>query len=783
MTSWGILPVRRKISMNGSLKTIAAVAVVLLLAQLGVGLAAAKSEAAGVNTWYLAEGFTGPGFQEYLCVGNPGGSAASVNVAFLFNGVASSRLTCTVPARSRYTVDVNAVVGEGREVSAIVTSASSGLAVERSQYFVYQGAYIGSHVVSAARSLARAWYFAEGYTGPGFDEYVSVLNPGALPASLTFRFQTPGGELVRKGTAAAGSRATFKVNDLLGPGIESSLALESDQPVIAERPTYFSYQGVGSMKCSGGHCVMGATAPGTVSYFAEGTTRAGFQEWLTLQNTNARAISVTAAYQFGPGQGQPLIRSYTVAAKSRHTLYVPTEAGAEKDVSVRLTSRDRFLAERPMYFDFSHAGSYFADGNCAAGAQAAGSQYVMAEGYTGPYFEEWLSVQNPSSTPSTVAIEYFTQEKGALPTRTLKVPGNTRSTVLVNSDAGPNLSLSTRVTVKSGPGVVVERPIFVDPRGNPALTVNHDGPPPVDPVTPPAPAPAPDPAPTPTPDPTPTPVPPPDPPPPPPAPANIVMHGMCFSPYLTSWNMSIAQLSSLLDKIAPYSQWIRTFGSEGDWDTMLNLAKSKGFHVAAGADIWSDQASNQAEVNQLIAQVQGGKVDRAVVGDEMLENNALTQDQMIGYLRQVRATGVPTSTSQSAYYWLQTPRVIAECDFITMNIYPFWDQVSINNAISDVDTQYKKLQAIAGGKQIIIETGWPTAGQTSGQAVPSSANAARYLKDFMAWAKTKGVDYYYFEAFDESWKVEGGCGPHWGLWGTDATLKPEYSAVLNPPAQ
>jgi exo-beta-1,3-glucanase (GH17 family) len=294
----------------------------------------------------------------------------------------------------------------------------------------------------------------------------------------------------------------------------------------------------------------------------------------------------------------------------------------------------------------------------------------------------------------------------------------------------------------------------------------------------PTPTPTPDPTPTPTPTPTPDPTPPPTPPPAPPAP--IVMHGMCFSPYLTSWSVTSSQMSGLLDKIKPYSEWIRTFGSEGDWDTMLNLAKTKGFKVAAGADIWDKQTSNQNEVTKLISQVNSGKVDQAVVGDEMLENDALTQDQMIGFLRQVRATGVPTSTSQSAYFWLQTPRIIAECDFLTMNIYPFWDRVSIDNAISDVDTQYRQLQAVAGGKKIIVETGWPTAGQTNGQAVPSSANGARYLKDFMNWAKTKNVDYYYFEAFDESWKVEGGCGPHWGLWGTDANLKPEYSAVLNP---
>ncbi len=797
------MSIRSKIVPGGAVWILASLVAVLMLAPLGVATSSRSAQAATVTDWYLAEGYTGAGFQEYVCLGNPGTSPAAATVTFLFNNDAARQVCCTVPAQSRYTVDVNAMVGSGREVSTKVSSSSDCLAVERSLYFVYNGEHLGSNIVRAAASSSQTWYFAEGYTGPGFDEYVCVLNPGGAPAGLTFRFQTPDGERVKTGFVPANSRATFKVNDLLGAGIESSLKLESDRPVIAERPTYFEYRGVGSHNWEGGHCVMGATSLSSSYYFAEGTTRPGFEEWVTLQNAGSRSISVTASYQFGPGQGAPLTKSYQVAANSRSTIYVPGEVGPGKDVSLRLDSESPFLAERPMYFSFGDGGDAFVGGTCSVGAAATVSQWLLAEGYTGPHFEEWLCIQNPSSSASTVSVDYFTQERGALPTRTVTIGPDARTTILVNDQAGAGLSLATMVTVKSGPPVLVERPIYVDAEGNPASGVKHGDPAspqaplaPVTPVvpdnpvqpTPPAPTPPtppppapPTPAPTPTPPPDPPAPPPPTPPPDPPAPpAPVVMHGMCFSPYLTSWTVTQAQLSSLLDKIKPYSEWIRTFGSEDDWDKVLTLAKSKGFNVAAGADIWNDLTYNQNEVNKLISQVNSGRVDKAVVGDEVLENNALTQDQMISYLRQVRATGAQTSTSQSAYYWLQTPRVIAECDFITMNIYPYWDQVSIDSAISDLDTQYRQLQAIAGGRQIIVETGWPTAGQTNGQAVPSSANAARYLNDFMDWAESKNVDYYYFEAFDESWKAEGGCGAHWGLWGTDANLKPEYSAVLNP---
>ncbi|MFH1149737.1 MAG: glycosyl hydrolase family 17 protein [Actinomycetota bacterium] len=737
------------ISTGGSLP--AAFAVLALVVLLASGLVGPRADAAATYNWYLAEGYTAPGYHEYICLGNSGTSPATATLTFLFNGSASQQMNCTIPAQSRCTIDVNAAVGPGREVSAKISSTRSDIAIERSQYFDYQGTYMGNHVVGAAPAASNAWYFAEGYTGRGFDEYVCVLNPGGYSASLTFRFQTPAGELVRSGTVVAGSRSTFKVNDVLGADVESSLKLESSRPVVAERPIYFDYLGTGSYHWAGGHCVMGATAPGKSYYFAEGTTRPGFEEWITLQNANGSPISVTATYQFAPGQGDPLTRTYPVGPRSRHTIEVGREVGGGRDVSVRLSSRSNFLAERPLYYCFGHGGCDFEGGNCTIGAPSASGRWFLAEGYTGQYFEEWLCVQNTSSQASSVTVQYFTQESGALASKSVTVGANSRATILVNEHAGPNLSLASLILVTSGPSVVVERPIYVDARGNPCHC-----------YVPPEPPPDPDPDPTPTPT------------------GPVVMHGMCFSPYLTSWSVTVEQVSALLDKIAPYTEWIRGFCSEDEWDAMPELAHAKGMKIAAGADIWSDLERNQREVDQLVAQVRRGVVDLALVGDEMLENHALSEAQLIAYIQQVKAAGAQVSTSQTAYYWRETPGVIAACDFITANIYPYWEGVSIDQAIATLDAGYREVVSVAGGKKVIVETGWPTAGQLNGAAAPGEANAARYLSEFMDWAEANNVEYFYFEAFDESWKDEGGCGPHWGLWDTNAVLKPAYSAVLNP---
>jgi len=196
-------------------------------------------------------------------------------------------------------------------------------------YFNYQGKWTGGHDVLGAPAPSDQWYFAEGYTGPGFDEYICVLNPGDAAATLDFYFQTQeAGEIARTGyTVGPHTRGTFKVNDVLGPGYQTSLRLEADRGIVAERPMYFNYQST----WTGGHCVMGSPSLAQEFYFAEGTTRAGFHEWLTIQNPNAVEITVEAVYQLGAEQGPNVFKHYTVGAGERYTVFVEREVGREKD--------------------------------------------------------------------------------------------------------------------------------------------------------------------------------------------------------------------------------------------------------------------------------------------------------------------------------------------------------------------------------------------------------------------------------------------------------------------
>jgi len=413
------------------------------------------------STFYFAEGYTGDGFHEYLCLGNMDDVEAEATVTFLYPDGSSDVIITRIPTGSRTTIYVNSQVGKDKSVSAEIVSRQE-IVAERPMYFNYKGVWAGGHDAVGANYPSRTWYFAEGYTGAGFDEWICVLNTGDITADLTLYFQTQeeGQKKVSGLSVTPHSRASFKANDLLGGSYQNSLKLESSMPVVAERPMYFDYSGTGGWHWQGGHCVMGATSLSSQYFFAEGTTRGGFEEWITLQNPNAEPLQVQATYQLGAGQGNTIDKTYDVPASARRTIYVPDEVGTERDVSVYMSSSSDFLAERPMYFSYGYQDLSCRGGHCVIGAACSASEWFLAEGYTGSGYNQWLCLQNPGDSEAVVEITYYTQEAGLLAPSTVHVPAKTRSTVMVNRHAGSDYQLSTRIRVTSGPPIVVERPMY-----------------------------------------------------------------------------------------------------------------------------------------------------------------------------------------------------------------------------------------------------------------------------------------------------------------------------------
>jgi spore germination protein YaaH len=206
-----------------------------------------------------------------------------------------------------------------------------------------------------------------------------------------------------------------------------------------------------------------------LSYFAEGTTKPGFQEFVTLANSSSVPATTTLEYEYPAGLA-PTFQAVAIGANSRATVDVNQTIGAWHDVSVVVNSASpSLIAERPMYFNVCLSPSLCLNGGDVGAAVQPAKEWDFAEGYTGPGFQEYVTVANPSATATAnVSVRYLFLG-GGTGTTTLTIPPTTRSTLDVNSLVGPNQQVAIQLT--SDIPTVAERPMYF----NTCFTFCFDG--------------------------------------------------------------------------------------------------------------------------------------------------------------------------------------------------------------------------------------------------------------------------------------------------------------------
>jgi exo-beta-1,3-glucanase (GH17 family) len=276
----------------------------------------------------------------------------------------------------------------------------------------------------------------------------------------------------------------------------------------------------------------------------------------------------------------------------------------------------------------------------------------------------------------------------------------------------------------------------------------------------------------------------------PPPPIAYQLYGLNFSPYEGSQDpnqgavVSADQVERSMRIIAPYTKWIRTFGCTRGLEYAGAIAHRLQLKIAMGAWISADLAANETELESLIREAQSGNVDLAIIGAEVLLRGDLAAADLIAYIRRFRleVPNVPVTTADVYSDLLDNPDVMAACDVILANYYSYWQGINVNDALAWLHARHQRLLAAAAGKEVLVsETGWPSAGDTIADAIPSPENASFYFKNFISWARAEGVDYFYFEAYNELWKAayEGPQGANWGLWTQEGNLKPDMQAVFD----
>ncbi|MBK5093899.1 MAG: hypothetical protein JJE48_10350, partial [Actinobacteria bacterium] len=381
---------------------------------LAIVLVASPGALAGVHNWdgghdvlgwngpakaaYFAEGTTREGFEEYLFLRNPQTDISLVTITYSFPPPAQHMIqNLVLETGAGASIYVNDAVGPGKDVSVMVV-AQPGIIAERQVYFNYKGVWTGGHAGRGAASPSPTWYFAEGTTREGFQEWLCVQNPWDREVISTVTYMLGNGENIKEYLVLpALSRKTVDVAAQVGADEDVSVMIEAQDPVVAERPMYFDYKGA----WRGGHDTVGSTALSREWYFAEGTTRTGFEEWLCIQNPGAETTA-QVEYLF-PG-GQREVRSYPLRANARTTISVNGEVGPEKDVSVRVSSGGEVMCERPMYFKYKGS---IEGGHVVIGSTGKEETWLFTSTAAGAGFESWLCLMNPGGDWSPVTVEVF----------------------------------------------------------------------------------------------------------------------------------------------------------------------------------------------------------------------------------------------------------------------------------------------------------------------------------------------------------------------------------------
>ena len=274
-----------------------------------------------------------------------------------------------------------------------------------------------------------------------------------------------------------------------------------------------------------------------------------------------------------------------------------------------------------------------------------------------------------------------------------------------------------------------------------------------------------------------------------PPPGHLSLAGLAYSPFHMGQapnrgaSPSRKEIQADMPTVAALTRYIRTYGSSGSAETIMQAAETAHICVASGIWLGSDPTANMTEMMAGERLASYKAVHAIIVGNEVLQRGDLSESQLCSDIEEVRAKlghAVPITTADTYDKWLAHPALAQDVDFITVNIYPFWQGISIDAALQSLNQIYTQLKKAFPHKQIVIgETGWPSAGPPHGAAVPGTENEARYLQAFTSWAQSHKVQYFYFEAFDEGWKTnEAGVGTHWGLYQEDGQVKPALSGIL-----
>ncbi|KAB8213757.1 putative glucan endo-1,3-beta-glucosidase btgC [Aspergillus novoparasiticus] len=282
-----------------------------------------------------------------------------------------------------------------------------------------------------------------------------------------------------------------------------------------------------------------------------------------------------------------------------------------------------------------------------------------------------------------------------------------------------------------------------------------------------------------------------------------VQYPLClkYPPSQNNVTRDVAVLSQLTNTV-------RLYGTDCNQTEMvlhaIDRLELKDMKVWLGVWIDSNDTTNDRQIKQLYKVLDDTKdisiFKGAIVGNEALyragNDIASAKKKLISYMDDVRNHfkeknyDLPIATSDLGDNWKED--LVTATDLVMSNVHPFFAGVTAKDAASWTWNFWNQndvpLTKGTNKKQVISEVGWPSGGgndcgsnnkctdDTSG-SVAGIDEMNQFMSDWICQALENGTDYFWFEAFDEPWKVQYNTKDEnwedkWGLMDAARKLKP-----------
>jgi chitodextrinase len=299
-------------------------------------------------------------------------------------------------------------------------------------------------------------FLAEGAHSSTFTTRLALANPTSQSATATVYLRREGESRshIASVTLPARSHTEMGAGSIVGDQSGAfGIGVTSSRRIGVSRTMTWGAGG-------GAHEALAIATPSSRWYFADGSTRAPFALFYHLLNPGPADASVLITYFLASGAS--FVRYHDIPPATRRTVAVDAEDLALRDTEVSAViesiNGQPIVAERAMY-QVGKKG--YAGGHVSPGATEARTNWFLAEGATGPYFDMHLVLTNPNDRLSPVDLR-FTRRDGTLVRKRALVPGRGRVSLRV-ADLDPLLadtSLWTEVTTAPTLPIVVERAMW-----------------------------------------------------------------------------------------------------------------------------------------------------------------------------------------------------------------------------------------------------------------------------------------------------------------------------------